>query len=119
MLPGRGKRLSGQSGLSPGLALKAAALVLRWARFGSAKKNLVWRVVKRMGRGDDLVEIAFSPALRHAHPDLPETFLARAIRYRRKGFRSRVLLTSLLDPMSHPATEIVELYHERWELEME
>lgn len=82
------------------------------------KKNLVWRVVKRMGRGDDLVEIAFSPALRQAHPELPETFLARAIRYRRKGFRSRVLLTSLLDPMSHPAAEIVELYHERWELEM-
>lgn len=82
------------------------------------KKNLKWRVVKRLGRGDELVEIPFPPRLRREHPELPETFLARAVRYRRKGFRPRVLLTSLLDPGQHPAAEIVELYHERWELEL-
>lgn len=43
--------------------------------------------------------------------------MARAIRYQRKGFRPRVLLTSLLSPEAFPATEIAELYHERWELE--
>jgi hypothetical protein len=82
------------------------------------KKNLKWRVVKRLGRGDDLVEITFSPNLRREHPELPETFLARVVRYRRKGFRPRVLLTSLLDPVQYPAAEIVDLYHERWELEL-
>ncbi len=83
-----------------------------------ARKNLKWRVVKRLGKGDDLVEITFPRALRKSHPDLPENFLARAVRYRRKGFRSRTLLTSLLEPKAYPASEIVELYHERWELEL-
>jgi hypothetical protein len=83
-----------------------------------AKKNLKWRVVGRLGRGDDLIEIANTRALRREHPDLPETFSARAVRYRRKGFRPQVLLTSLLDPARYPAAEIVELYHERWELEL-
>src|SRR5262245_3388977 len=29
-----------------------------------------------------------------------------------------MLLTSLLDPVAYPATEVVALYHERWELEL-
>ncbi len=67
---------------------------------------------------DALVEIALPPPVRKEHPDLPETFQARVIWYRRKGFRGRTLLTSLLDPAAYPATEIIELYHERWELEL-
>jgi hypothetical protein len=82
------------------------------------KKNLKWTVVKKLGRGDDLVEIEFSPALRKEHPELPRTFRARVVRYHRKGFRPQFLLTSLLDPKKYPATEIAELYHERWELEL-
>jgi hypothetical protein len=101
---------------------------LLWHRIGSggkerhwlvrARKGLKWRVVERLGRGDELVEIEFPRALRKEHPELPETFRARAVRYRRKGFRQRVLLTSLLDPEKYPASEIAELYHERWELEL-
>ena len=83
-----------------------------------ARKNLKWKVIRRLGRGDELVEIAFPPALRRDHPDLPETFQARVIRYHRKGFRPRVLMTSLLDPEQYPATEIADLYCERWELEL-
>lgn len=83
-----------------------------------ARSNLKWRVIKRLGRGDDLVEIEFSRDLRREHPELPKTFQARAVRYRRKGFQQRVLLTSLLDPEKYPASEIAELYHERWELEL-
>ena len=83
-----------------------------------AKKNLKWRVIRRLGREDALVEIALPPPVRKEHPELPETFQARVIWYRRKGFRGRTLLTSLLDPVAYPATEIIELYHERWELEL-
>ena len=43
---------------------------------------------------------------------------ARAIRYQRKGFKPRTLLTSLVDQKLYPADEIVELYHERWEIEL-
>lgn len=83
-----------------------------------ARGNLKWRVVKRLGRGDDLIEITVPYLSRKIHPDWPHTFLARAIYYQRKGFRTQVLLTSLIDPKAHPAVEIVELYHERWELEL-
>lgn len=83
-----------------------------------AKKNLKWTVIERLGRGDELVEIEFSPAVRREHPELPRAFRARVVRYRREGFRPRALLTSLLDPKEYPAAEIAELYHERWELEL-
>jgi hypothetical protein len=42
----------------------------------------------------------------------------RAITYKRKGFKAQRLLTSLRDPKLFPATEVAELYHERWELEL-
>ena len=83
-----------------------------------AKKNLRWHVRRRLGPHDWLIDLPVHPNLRRAHPELPDTLPARAIRYQRRGFRPQTLLTSLLDPTSYPAGEIVELYHERWELEI-
>ena len=83
-----------------------------------AKKNLRWRVRRRLGPGDWLIDLPIHRNLRRAHPDLPESLPARAIRYHRRGFRPQTLLTSLLDPTAYPADEIVALYHERWELEL-
>jgi len=83
-----------------------------------AKANLKWRVVKRLGPNECLVELPVHRNARKVHPELPETMQARAVRYQRRGFRPQTLLTSLLDPTAYPAAEIVELYHERWELEL-
>jgi hypothetical protein len=83
-----------------------------------AKANLRWQVVRRLGRHDELVQIPIHRSLRAQHPELPEFFYARAIGYQRRGFRPQVLLTSLLDHDTYPAHEIVDLYHERWELEI-
>jgi hypothetical protein len=83
-----------------------------------AKGNLKWQVVRRLGPKDDLVQIPTNRSLRKLHPELPEFIEARAIGYQRRGFRPQILLTSLLDPETYPAHEIVELYHERWELEI-
>lgn len=83
-----------------------------------AKMNQKGVVIERFGRGDCIVEFSFSHAERQKHPDLPETFQARAVQYCRKGFRAGTLLTSLLDPKKYPASEIAALYHERWELEL-
>jgi hypothetical protein len=83
-----------------------------------AKKNLRWRVVKRLGPKDCLVEMEVSPQARKKDPSLPKTWVARAIRYQRKGFRPGTLLTSMLDAQRFPADQIVSLYHERWELEL-
>lgn len=83
-----------------------------------AKTNLKWRVIKRLGPGDELVELTVSSVARRKDPTLPETFLARAIRYQRRGFQPQTLLTSMLDEKVFPADEIRTLYHERWELEL-
>ncbi|MGH7150487.1 MAG: IS4 family transposase, partial [Planctomycetota bacterium] len=83
-----------------------------------AKKNLKWRVLKRLGKHDYLVELTVSRAARRKDPTLPERWVVRAIRYQRRGFQPQWLLTSLLDAKAYPAIEIVSLYHERWELEL-
>jgi hypothetical protein len=83
-----------------------------------AKKDTHWKELKRLGKGDCLVEIKVSPALRRRHPEMPSRWLARAISYQRPGYKRSVLLTSLTDSARYPASEMVALYHERWELEL-
>lgn len=75
-------------------------------------------VLKRLGQGDELVAMTVSRAARRKDPTLPEQWLARRIRYQRKGFQPSYLLTSLQDYTVYPAREIVELYHERWQIEL-
>ena len=96
--------------------LEAAGTNRHWLT--RARKNNRWRVVKRLGTGDELVEMEVNPDARREHPNLPERWGMRAIRYRRRGFREQTLLTSLLDSVKYPAKEVVALYHERWELEL-
>lgn len=76
-----------------------------------ARKTTRWKVVRKLGKDDHLVEI---PASRY----IPTPTVARAIRYQRKGFQPRVLLTSLVEAERFPAEEIIALYHERWEIEL-
>lgn len=83
-----------------------------------AKSDTTWNVVRSLGRGDWLVEKEASRHARAADPSLPTRWEMRAIRYQRKGFKPQTLLTSMTDPVAYPASEIVALYHERWELEL-
>jgi hypothetical protein len=83
-----------------------------------ARSDLKFRVIKKFARGDELIEIKVSDHARRQDASLPESWQMRAVRYRRKGFPSQLLLTSLRDPNEYPAAELAELYHERWELEL-
>lgn len=83
-----------------------------------AKSNTKWTVLEALGKDDWLVELKVSPEARKKEPTLPQTFRARAIRYQRKGYQPRTLLTSLIDSREYPADEIRALYHERWEIEL-
>jgi hypothetical protein len=83
-----------------------------------AKSTTRLKTIRRLGRNDELVEIELSDQTRRLHPDLPAVWQARAITYQRKGFRPSVVLTSLLDADQYPAAEVVEMYHERWEIEL-
>lgn len=103
----------------------AAGILVPLARDGQnrhwltrAKSTTKWKTVKSLGKNEDLVELTTSPQARRQDPSLPRTYLARAIRYQKKGYRPQTLLTSMVDPAVYPAVEIVGLYHERWELEL-
>ena len=83
-----------------------------------AKSTTRWRVLKNLGRGDDLVELDVSSQARECDPSLPKVFTARVVKYEKKGFRPQTLLTSLTDHKAFPTSDLVALYHERWELEL-
>ena len=96
--------------------LRESGTERHWLTRGKTKTKL--KLVKKLGRNDELVEIVLSKATRHAHPEAPKQWLARAVRYQRPGFAPQLLLTSMLDPKRWPAAELAALYHERWEMEL-
>lgn len=83
-----------------------------------AKSDTRWKVIRSLGRGEWLVEREVGRDARRQDPSLPDRWEMRAIRYQRKGFKPQTLLTSLTDAVAYPASEIVALYHERWEIEL-
>jgi hypothetical protein len=83
-----------------------------------AKSTTKWRTVKRLGKGDELVELEYSDQTRRVNAEIPERWLVRAIRYERPGFKPQTMLTSLTDARRFPARDLVALYHERWEIEL-
>jgi hypothetical protein len=83
-----------------------------------AKTTTEFKSIRRLGPGDELVEIEVSEQARRKDRSLPTHYDVRAIRYQRKGFPPQILLTSLLNPACYPADEIRALYHERWEVEI-
>jgi Insertion element 4 transposase N-terminal/Transposase DDE domain len=83
-----------------------------------ARKDQRWKVAERLGAGDAICEMTLSRSTRTARPGLPAVWRFRTIEYKRKGFRGKTLLTSLMDAQRYPAAEIIALYHERWEIEL-
>jgi IS4 transposase len=83
-----------------------------------ARSDATGKVVAGTNSADELVEVTICPATRRKEPTLPLHWRVRRIRYRMKGEKDQMLLTSLLDPKKYPANEIIALYHERWEIEM-
>ncbi|CAN5215795.1 hypothetical protein BH11MYX1_BH11MYX1_42440 [soil metagenome] len=83
-----------------------------------ARSDLAHTRIERFAAGDELVELNVSSVARRKDASMPARWRMRAIRYQRRGFAPQMLLTSLLDPVRFPATEIIALYHERWEIEL-
>jgi hypothetical protein len=85
------------------------------------------RYVKRLGRLDQVVEYT-KPKHQPKWMDdatfatLLPTLLVRELRFNtpQRGHRTRVitLVTTLLDPILYPATELAELYLSRWQIEI-
>lgn len=85
------------------------------------KSHLVLRPTRRLADGSYLAKIYPSAAARQQDRD---GMVVRVIRYtldepQRVGHGEvHTLLTTLLDARAYPATELILLYHERWEHEL-
>ena len=84
-----------------------------WPRWLAHEDQLtVWRKTKQPSRA----------LPRDVYEALPDVLIVRELRYRvtRRGYRTRAvtLVTTLLDPEGYPATELAELYHRRWQAEV-
>jgi hypothetical protein len=82
------------------------------------------RVLRRLGKGDSLVEVSGKVLLpedqwlngRRAYRKV--VLILRVIEYRIRGRKHGRLITNLLDSKQYPPMELVVLYHERWECEL-
>ncbi|MCT4701114.1 IS4 family transposase [Enterobacteriaceae bacterium H20N1] len=81
------------------------------------KKNIQYEVVRKLGRGDELVQLKTSPQARKQWPALPMELTARLLTKTVDG-KERQVLTSLTDPNRYPGNSLSELYRHRWEIEL-
>lgn len=82
------------------------------------RSNLRFEPVELLADGTALVDVRPSRDARKKHPGLPACIRGRVIAYQHEGGQPSRLFTTLTDPAEYPADELVELYHERWELEV-
>ena len=99
-------------------------LLNRWHQAGEqkhwmipARKDLNYEVIHHLGKNDKQVRLATTPQSRKKFEDLPEYVEARLVTKTIKGKVYRIL-TSMVDSLRFPSTEMVELYCYRWEIEL-
>jgi len=99
-------------------------LLHQWQTTGTArhwliplKKNVQYEEIRKLGRNDKLVRLSSNPHARKRWPQLPETLTVRLVSRKIKGKQYDVL-TSMIDPMRFPSTDIADLYGHRWEIEL-
>jgi hypothetical protein len=82
---------------------------------------------KRLGRNDQLTiwrktGVPSQVLGREAYDALPDVLIVRELRYRvtQRGYRTRwvTLVTTLLDEKAYPASALANLYHRRWQAEV-
>jgi hypothetical protein len=80
--------------------------------------NAKFEGLEMLPDGSALVRMRPSSNARSKHPDLPAFIEGRVIAYQHEGGPVARLFVTLTDWETFPAKELVELYHERWELEV-
>ncbi|MCG3863008.1 transposase, partial [Photobacterium sp. Ph6] len=73
--------------------------------------------LRKLGKGQELIELTLSPQARKKWVDAPVTMEARLVTTTIKG-REVKLLTSMTDPKRYIGADIAELYSHRWEIEL-
>ena len=76
------------------------------------------RQMKELPDGTAHCVLQIPTLVRRQYPDLPEELPFRVIAYQNPGGEPSRLLTSLRDETMYPAAELIQLYHDRWEIEL-
>lgn len=102
----------------------SAAFLMDWQHAGAqrhwlmrAKDKLRHEIVQTLGEGDWLIRMPVSQRARQLRPELPNHWDARLIQTHAGG-KTRRFITSLLDPSRFAASELAQLYRQRWEIEL-
>ena len=74
--------------------------------------------VKTLPDGTILARLRPSAPVKASNPDIRSSIDIRIIEYQHPGGEPCRVFTTLVDPELYPAQELVELYHERWEIEL-
>jgi hypothetical protein len=99
-------------------------LLYQWRQVGHERhwlmplrKGAQYEVIRRLGRQDAIISLTPSPQARKQWPGLPEHLTARLLSKTVKG-KTQQILTSMTDPLRFPSADIVDLYSQRWEIEL-
>lgn len=102
----------------------SATFLLNWQQAGvhrhwlmRAKDNLRHEIVQTLGEGDWLIRMPVSARARQLRPELPTHWEARLIHTTQDG-KIRRFITSMNDAARFPASELAQLYRQRWEIEL-
>jgi hypothetical protein len=82
------------------------------------RRNLRYTEIQELPDGSLLAELPRSRALSRTQPGLPPTIVGRIVAYEHEDGEPSRLFTTLTDHEAYPAQELIELYHERWEIEI-
>lgn len=81
------------------------------------KSTIKYRKLEKYGENDFLVERDISSHARKKSPSLPHKWQMRVVKYQLDGYDPQEIATSL--PIEqYSAAQVIELYHERWEIEL-
>ena len=82
------------------------------------RSDLKYKVLDTLPDGTVLATFSPTSVVRRKNPGIRESITVRIIEYQHQGGRPNRLFTTLLDPTTYPAPELIKLYHERWEIEL-
>jgi hypothetical protein len=82
------------------------------------RDNMKYERLELLPDGTELALLRPSTNVLAEEPDVAPSLTVRIVHYQHPDGKASRLCVTLLDPALYPAKELVELYHERWELEI-
>ena len=82
------------------------------------RRNMKPEMIETLADGTERALLRPSRKLVASNPGVAESLPIRIIHYQHEGGEPSRLMTTLLDPDAYPAQELIDIYHERWEIEL-